>query len=128
MTFDKDFFISQKFTQAQLGKYRKSAKRNLDIAGRHGEPEVVFHFSYMALIMIGIYYLAKEGYRVKSRPGHHKKIIEALSEILGSQDVLVVGERMRKSRNRDMYNADMLIAKKEASEYLQFVEGLFKAL
>ena len=128
MNFDRDFFIRQKFTRTQLGKYRQSAEHQLEIARRHEEPEIVFHFAYMALLKIGIYCLAKQGYRVRSRPGHHKKVMEALSAILDSRDVLIVGERMRKNRNRDMYDAGMLMTGKEAGEYFRFVDGLFKAL
>jgi len=124
MNFDKNFFGEQKFTDAELVKYRKSAKRDLDIALSSHEPEVVFHFAYMALIKIGIYHLAKEGYRVKSRVGHHQKIIESLSRILDSEDIGIIGDKMRKDRNLDLYSGDALHSLEEIKEYLRFIEAL----
>lgn len=128
MKFDKNFFIKQAFASAELARYKKSARRDLDIARAGKEPEVVFHFAYMGLIKIGIYCLAREGYRVKSRPGHHQKIIESLGMILGSEDILIVGEKMRKDRNLDFYSAGVLGSPEESQDYLEFIEGLYKKL
>ncbi|MBI5150270.1 MAG: hypothetical protein HZA28_05830 [Candidatus Omnitrophica bacterium] len=128
MRFDKNFFIKQTFTPVELARYKKSAQRDLDIAHAAKEYEVVFHFAYMGLIKIGIYCLAREGHRVKSRPGHHQKIIESLGEILGSEDVLVVGEKMRKDRNLDFYSANAFGSPEESRDYLGFIEGLYKKL
>ena len=128
MKFDKNFFISQKFSSAELDKYEKSVKRDLNIAGSSKDSEVTFHFAFMALIKIGIYCLAQAGYRVKSRPGHHQKIIESLSQSLGSEDILIIGDKMRKDRNLDFYGADALCSAEEAREYLEFVHGIFKRM
>jgi len=70
---DKNFFSTQVFTADELEKLRKSAEKYLAISKKNREPEVKFHFTYMTLIKIGIYLIAKEGYRVKSRPGHHQQ-------------------------------------------------------
>ena len=96
MRLDRNFFITQKFTEDELKKYKQSAKRDLDIAKTSKDSEVTFHFSYMALVKIGIYCLAREGYRLKSRPGHHQKIIEYLSRHLNSENILMIGDKMRK--------------------------------
>jgi hypothetical protein len=82
----------------------------------------------MALIKMGIYLIAKAGYRVKSEPGHHVKIIEALSGILSLKDILVVGDKMRKDRNIDLYSGGIVISPAESKEYFEFVEGLYKRL
>ena len=66
MMFDKNFFIKQSFMPAELARYRKSAKRDLDIAHAGKEPEVVFHFAYMALIKIGIYCFMEQ--EIQSQP------------------------------------------------------------
>lgn len=50
MKFDRNFFVKQKFTEEELKKYKQSAKRDLGIAETNKEPEVIFHFAYMALI------------------------------------------------------------------------------
>ena len=126
MKLDKNFFISQKFSPAELDKYKKSAKRSLDIAGDSKDPEVIFHFAFMALIKIGIYCLAQADHRVKSRPGHHQKIIEYLSQALDSKDILIIGDKMRKERNLDFYGGDALCSVEEAREYLKFSHGVLK--
>ncbi len=128
MKFDKNFFIKQTFTDEELKKYKQSAKRDLDIAETNKAPEVIFHFAYMALIKMGIYCLAKEGYRVKSRPGHHQKIIEYLSRHLGLEDILVIGDKMRKDRNLDFYSADFIDSSDEAGEYLEFITGVYRKI
>ncbi len=128
MNLDKNFFVSQKFSVADLEKYRKSAGRGLEIAGASKDPEVMFHFAFMALIKIGIYTLAKTGHRIKSRPGHHQKIIEYLSQAFDSQEILSVGDKMRKDRNLDFYSADLVYSREDAIEYLKFIKGVFNKL
>ena len=128
MTLDKNFFMSQKFSRSDLEKYKKSAKRDLEIADNSKDSEVAFHFAFMALIKMGIYCLAKAGHRVKSRPGHHQKIIEYLSRSLDSQDVLIIGDKMRKDRNLDFYSADIAYSREETMEYLQFIKGIFRKI
>jgi hypothetical protein len=91
------------------------------------EPEVRFHFTYMTLIKIGIYLIAKKGYRVKSRPGHHKILIEKLSEILSNEDIMLIGDKMRRRRNMDFYSADGMITETEANKDFEFVEEIYKS-
>ena len=128
MKFDRNFFVTQAFTAEELRGYRDSVKRDLDIARVKQSPEVVFHFAYMALIKIGIYYLAKEGLRVKSRPGHHQKIIETLSTLLDSEEVMILGDKMRKDRNLDFYSAGPLKPVENSDLYLEFVGRLFRQM
>jgi len=125
---DKNFFSKQAFTAVELEKLRKSAEKYLAISKKNHEPEVKFHFTYMALIKIGIYLIAKEGYRVKSRPGHHQMIIEGLSDILNNEDVILIGDKMRRSRNMDFYSADGMITETEAHKDFEFVEKIYKSL
>ena len=125
MKFDKNFFIKQSFTSDELVKYKMAAKRDLDITQSSNEPEVIFHFAYMALIKMGIYCIAKAGYRIKSRPGHHQKIIEYLSKLLHSEDIYVIGDKMRKDRNLDFYSADYIGSTAEINEYVKFVTDIY---
>ena len=125
---DKNFFEKQKFSPGMMDKYKKSIRRNLGIARSGQEPEVAFHFAYMALLKIGIYCLARDGYRAKSRPGHHQKILEYLGRRLADEQVLIVGDKMRKDRNLDIYGEDAIPSKAEIAEYLQFVEHLFRKI
>jgi hypothetical protein len=128
MKIDRKYFIKQKYNPAELTKYKKSARRDLDIAKCSQEVEVKFHFAYMALVKIGIYCLAKTGYRVKARPGHHQKIIEHLSRALNSEDILIIGDKMRKDRNRDLYSADTVYSTDELGEYLEFIERIYEKI
>lgn len=125
---DKNFFSPQTFDVAELAKLRGSAAKYLDISRKNNEPEVKFHFTYMALIKIGIYLIAREGYRVKSRPGHHQLIIEELGELLKNGDIVLLGDKMRRSRNMDFYSADGMITETEAEKDLQFVEKIYQSL
>ncbi|HBE44046.1 MAG TPA: hypothetical protein DDW17_01000 [Deltaproteobacteria bacterium] len=128
MKLDPNFFVKQQFSLEEIEKYKKSAKRNLETAISSKEPEVIFHFAYMSLIKMGIYRLAKSGYRVKSKPGHHQKIIEYLSQMLKSEDIIIIGDKMRKDRNLDFYSADVMYSEKEIKEYLEFVKNIYKQI
>ena len=55
MKFDSNQFTEQSFSAEELRKYYQAIKRDLAIASRDAEPEVIFHFSYMALLKIGMY-------------------------------------------------------------------------
>ena len=125
---DKNFFSKQAFTAEELEKLRKSAEKYLVISKKNREPEVKFHFTYMALIKIGIYLIAEKGYRAKSRPGHHQMIIEELSGILKNEDVMLIGDKMRRNRNMDFYSADGMITETEADKDCEFVEKIYKSL
>jgi len=126
MIFDRNFFIKQRFKPEELEKYKKSALRNLGIARSGREPEVIFHFAYMALIKTGIYCLAKAGYRIKAKPGHHQKIIEYLSKALDTEDIAIIGDKMRNDRNLDMYGAETEYSDREIQEYLKFIETVYE--
>lgn len=128
MKFDKDYFTGQTFTAEELDKYCKAAAHCITVAKKNDDRDVKFHFAYMALIKIGIYFLAKAGYRIKSRPGHHIKIIEALSVLLNDDDIIIIGDKMRKDRNLDFYSSDNMITNKETDEYMAFVEKLYKRM
>lgn len=124
--FESRFFEKKKFSQRILSRYFNNALKDLQVAIKDKRPEVIFTFSYNALIKIGITLIALCGYRVKSRRGHHIKILEKLSQILGDKDIEIVGERMRKKRNLDLYEGGIIISQKEAKDYLDFVKGTIK--
>ncbi|MFH1379301.1 MAG: hypothetical protein ABII23_03370 [bacterium] len=124
MKIDKNYFIKQGFTKEELNNHIKSIKRDLTIAQKNKDPEVIFHFTYMALIKLGIYIIAKNGYRIKSRPGHHIIIIETLSTFLHSEDIASIGNNMRKYRNLDFYSSSIFITSSEVKEYFEFVSDL----
>jgi len=123
--FEQNYFQKQKFIDKQISQYFASARRDMEIAESAGIAEVRFKFAYDALIKIGIAVIAEKGYKVRSQPGHHVKILEKMSEILNDENISVLGNKMRQDRNRDFYEGGTIITKKEANEYLEFLKGIF---
>lgn len=119
--FEDQYFQKFKFDPLQLKRFLGSAKRDLHIAKESKVPEVVFKFSYEALIKLGIFCVAREGYRTRSAPGHHVKILEKMASILNDEDVAILGNRMRQTRNLDLYEAGAEISEKDSREYMSFV-------
>ncbi|HLD87992.1 MAG TPA: hypothetical protein VI955_01560 [Candidatus Omnitrophota bacterium] len=123
--FEQEYFQKFKFTVAQINRYVESAVRDLDIARKDQFREVQFTYCYQALIKIGMAVLAKKGgVKVRSVMGHHVKILNKLSEILGDPDIFTVGNAMRMKRNKDLYDAGATITKKEVDDYIIFVDGV----
>lgn len=124
MNFKQQFFQSHPFTSEQISQYADSAMRSLEIAEQEQKfPEVVFKFSYDALIKMGIAIIAASGYKVRSTAGHHIKILEAFAELLQDKDIEDIGNLMRKHRNLDLYAGGIEIPQKQSQEYLGFVKG-----
>ena len=120
--FETKFFERKKFETKTVKKYFSGAERDFIIARENKHPEVTFKFSYDCLIKIGITLIASHGQRIKSRTGHHVKILEKLSQILGNKDIEIMGGAMRKKRNFDLYEGGTIISEKEAKEYFNFVK------
>lgn len=124
--FDTKFFQKKKFEDKTISKYFRNAAKDLGIAIRSKEPEVIFNFSYSALVKIGIVLIAACGYRVRSRVGHHIKILEKLTQILQDKNIEIIGDRMRKKRNLDLYEGGIIISQKEVKDYLDFIKQVIK--
>lgn len=119
-SFETQFFQKIAFTPGQLKQYFVSAERDFGIAFQDEIPEVSIKFAYDALIKVGIALIAKQGYKVRSQPGHHVKIIEKLSEILKDEDIDIMGNTMRQSRNKDFYDGGTIITETQARQYVDF--------
>ncbi|MFC2149509.1 hypothetical protein ACFLQ8_02290 [Candidatus Auribacterota bacterium] len=123
--FEKKYFREFKFAPGDIEQYLNNAVHDLKIAGEDPFPEVMFSYSYQALIKTGIVLIAVYGkVKVRSVPGHHIRILEKMSEILNDPDVVAVGNSMRMKRNTDFYGGGIYISKKEAKEYYRFVEAV----
>ena len=122
--FESKFFEKRKFEEKTIKKYFFGAERDFKIARENKDPEVVFKFSYDCLIKLGITLIVSQGSRLKSRTGHHIKILEKLSQILENKDIEIMGEAMRKKRNFDLYEGGVIISEKEAKEYFNFVKEI----
>ena len=126
MKFDKNFFVKQSFTAQAKKDLSSSLSRELEIALSSDIPEVRFHFAYMALLKAGIYMIAREGYRIKSAPGHHTAIIESLSRLMADKEIAVVGDKMRRDRNLDLYSFRAAVSDTENEEHLKFINKICK--
>ncbi len=125
--FPSEYFQKFNFSPRQLNAYADSSRHQLKIAEDSQVPEVMFEFAYNALIKFGIYLIAEEGYKTRSVIGHHIRILEKMSEILGDEDVLIFGNRMRQERNFNLYDEGRPISHKEAKEFLEFVVDLINS-
>ncbi len=126
-SFDPAFFQKMHYSKKQIDQILKKAERDLSIASKDPYIEVRFTYSYQALIKASIALIAHVGRaKVRSVPGHHIKTLEKASEILQYPDLYIVGNAMRMKRNDDLYGAGEIIGKKEAEEYLIFVEDVLR--
>lgn len=123
-SFESKFFEKRKFEKKTVQKYFEGAARDFNIAKENTNPEVIFRFSYDSLAKTGIALIASQGYRVKSKQGHHVRILEKLSKILDDKDIEIIGQAMRQKRNKDLYDGGIIISEKEAKEYLNFVKTI----
>ena len=122
--FSSDYFQKFSFDQQQLAGFLKSARHYLAIAKKAEVPEVIFEFTYNALIKYGIYLIAKNGYKIRSVVGHHIKLLEKISEIRVNEEIAIIGNRMRQSRNFNLYDQGLLISEKDAKGYFDFVSKI----
>lgn len=125
ISFESQYFQKLEFKEAQITQFFNSAVHDFKIAEGSDIPDVIFKFSYDALIKLGIFLIAKRGYKTRSATGHHIKILEKLSQILKDEDILVFGNKMRQERNTNLYDGGFFVAEKDSREYLAFVKRLF---
>ncbi len=126
INFESQYFQKLAFKEEQIDQFLKSALHDLKIAESSDIPDVIFKFSYDALIKLGIALIAKKGYKIRSTTGHHVKILEKLSQLLKDEDILVLGNKMRQERNVNLYDGGFFVGEKDSLEYLKFVKGTFK--
>jgi len=125
ITFETQYFQKLVFKKGQIEQFSKSALHDLDIAEKSGISDVIFKFSYDALIKLGIVLIAQKGYKVRSATGHHIRILEKLSQLLDDEDILALGNKMRQERNFNLYDGGFFVADKDSREYLDFVKKVF---
>ncbi|MFH0887463.1 MAG: hypothetical protein V1843_04775 [bacterium] len=124
--YEAEYFQKLNFTPGKIAQFISSAEHDIGIARGSDIPEVIFKFAYDALIKVGIALIAGQGYKVRSRIGHHVRIIEKTSEILNDPDVVVLGNKMRQDRNVDLYEGGGYVSGKDSQTYLAFVKSVLK--
>lgn len=128
MKFDKKYFDDFKFSGEQIKKNFDNALKDLKIAKEDKIAEVKFDYAYKALIKAGIALASFYGKKVKSVPGHHIKMIEAIAEALNDDSINDAGNAMRSKRNIDFYGGGIDISEKEYREFLSFAEETVKRI
>lgn len=126
MKFEEGYFQKMQFTPEQIRQFLESADHDLAIARESKISDVVLIFSYNALIKIGIALIAQNNYRVRSNSGHHIKIIDKMSQILKDETIPLLGNKMRRERNQNLYDCIAFVSDRTNKEYLIFVEKVFK--
>ncbi|MDA3840061.1 MAG: hypothetical protein PF572_03140 [Patescibacteria group bacterium] len=125
MNFSSEFFQEFDFSKETIKKYLASGHKDLRIAREAKESDVVFQFSYNAFIELGISMIAVKGYKIKTRMGHHIRIINNLAMILEDEDIDGYGNSMRKTRNTELYDGGIIISEKQSTAYFKFVDKVF---
>ena len=125
INFENQYFQKLAFEEGQIEQLIKSALHDLKIAEESDIADVVFKFSYDALVKLGIALIAKKGYKIRSTTGHHVKVLEKLSQLLKDEDILVLGNKMRQERNSNLYDGGFFVGEKDSREYLDFVKNVF---
>lgn len=126
MTFDVKFFYRLSYTPEQISKFFTNAKNDLQIAMQHDEEaSIAYRFCYDAIVKLGIAVIAENGYKVRSIPGHHIKILEQLGKILGLSEEIGYFDRVRRKRNVDLYEGGSIFSATEASELIHITKSVF---
>lgn len=126
MPFDSQSFQKFTYTQEQIKHYISNAERDFSIAKTASDSNVVYRFCYDAVIKLGIAVIAKQGYKVRSVPGHHMKILEKLGDILHLKDEVFYLDRVRRQRNVDLYDGGIDFSEKDAGALMSVVSAIFK--
>lgn len=90
------------------------------------DPSLVYRIGHEAVLKLGIAMISAAGYKVKSVPGHHVKILDKLVEILGRPDEIEYMHRIRRKRNIDLYEGGLDFTEKEAKDLLGLCKILFE--
>jgi len=114
------------FTTQQIIKFWDKAVRDFRLAEQAREIEIIFVFTYEAMLKVAIAVCAKNNLRVKARRGHHIELIDKMAEILNDQDIKQVGNEIRTKRNRGLYSGGDTVSRKEADFYCKFVKQIFE--
>jgi hypothetical protein len=126
MKFDDRYFRYFDFSKEQVSKNLQNALNDFKIAKKDNIIEVKFTYTYTSLIKAGIALFSFYGFKIKSTPGHHIKIIEKMSGLLKDSSIVEMGNAMRSKRNMDFYSGGVEVTEKECCEYMDFVEKVLK--
>ena len=84
--------------------------RDFELAKGVKEVEIIFVFTYEAMLKVAIAVCAKNNLRVKARRGHHIELLDKMAEILKDADIGQISNGMRSKRNRGLYSAGDMVS------------------
>jgi len=124
-SFEPEFFQEFAYSKSQTDHYFRNAELDLGRAEKTKDPNIVYRIGYEAALKLGIAMIADAGYKVKSVPGHHIKILDKMAEILKRPDEVEYLHRIRRKRNIDLYEGGLDFTEKEAKDLLDLCRVLF---
>lgn len=114
---------AQKTDWHQIGRFLVSANRKLAAANKilAIDEEACLQQAYEAMLRASLGYMQSCGVRVRSQAGHHIAIIEFVEKNLGKEqaDLIAIFDRMRKQRNRALYDTTGFISHTDAEAALE---------
>ena len=119
---EKGLIESGRFSRRQVEDLLNVAQRDLATSAEVLESahEWAYAIAYNAMLQAGRAFMFQEGYRSKGE-GHHLTVIKFLRARL-DQDftgIIHVMDRMRRKRNRSLYDTTGAISLKEAGEAIE---------
>jgi len=132
---DKGLIEPGRFSSEQVEDLLKVAQRDLATSGEILESahEWAYAIAYNAMLQAGRAFMFEKGYRSRGE-GHHLTVIKFLRAGLDPKfaSTISVMDRMRRKRNRSMYDTVGAISLKEAGEAVEtardFVEEVCRML
>jgi len=119
---DKELIEPGHFSREQVERLLKIAQRDLvtsgDVLG--SAHEWAYAIAYNAMLQAGRAFMFQEGYRSRGE-GHHLTVIQFMRVGLDLEftGIINVMDRMRRKRNRSMYDTTGAISQKEAGEAVE---------
>jgi hypothetical protein len=123
--FEPEFFHEFSYSKSQTDGYFRNAELDLRRAEESKDPNIAYRIGYESVLKLGIALIAQAGFKVKSVPGHHVKILDKLGEILGRPDEVEYLHRIRRKRNIDLYDGGLDFTEKESKDLLDLCKTLF---
>jgi uncharacterized protein (UPF0332 family) len=122
---DKGQLEALKIERAQIAKHIQAAYQDLNEAKTTFKvsDKAAYFFAYTAMLKIGRALLFLKGYRPKGQ-GQHETVVETAGSILGPQfnELTKQFDRMRKKRNRLMYDIGDLVSHSDADKAFRAAE------
>lgn len=113
----------QKVDWKQIERFLDSADQKLAAAGKilAIDEEVCLQQAYEAMLRSSIGFMLYHGVRVRSQTGHHIAIIGFVEKNLSKKHagLVAVFDRMRRQRNRALYDTTGFISRRDAEEAMK---------